>query len=135
MYTYHKKPSVYPSHAFRRIWEGGHTIFSSHYIGEGFDLSCGDHVSPRKPSPYPTLQFGAVGVYVLVLQDALLTLGFDCMALDGYWGIHTEHALNLFSDTFSLPYNQMVDEVLWRQLLFRACGAGNKKYARNKNKD
>ncbi|MBQ3055005.1 MAG: hypothetical protein IJC88_02765 [Oscillospiraceae bacterium] len=134
MNHYHKNPSTRVTHAFRRIWEGGHTIFSSHYIGEGFDLSDGHHLSPYSPLPYPDLQYGAVGVPVLVLQDALFTLGFDCMALDGYWGVHTEHALKEFAASFFVPYHGIVDEFFWRQLLFFACGS-DKNILRKKNKD
>ena len=128
MHTYHKDPSIRLTHSFRRIGEGGHTIFSSHYIGEGFDITHGRHLSLHTPRPYPELQRGAIGVHVLVLQDALLTLGFDCMALDGYWGIQTEYAIREFSDAHSLPYKQIVDELFWRQLLFHACGFGSRKY-------
>lgn len=60
------------------------------------------HMDTRSTSPacysggYPTVSTGSVGIYVLVVQDALNALGFTGSGLDGYFGSGTRNALIRF---------------------------------------
>lgn len=119
---------------FRRIFEGGHIAESMHYAGHAADVSHtpkestfpfseDGHVA-LNPSGFPELALGNLGPYVLVLQDALSTLGFCDGELDGFFGQETAKALSRFQKTYSLPESASCDRGTWRTLSFLAAGAG-----------
>jgi len=119
-----------PLHAFKRICEGGHPPQSQHYSGTAFDFpfptSAFPHISASNSSyGYPPLHLGDTGVYVLVLQDALFTLGISPCALDGFFGSLTKEALCNFQQSFFIPVTGYADELTWRKLTFHASGIGN----------
>lgn len=136
----HKQfPSLTPLHAFSRIGEGRHVCFSKHYIGEAFDLpfpvnqdcephESSFHISYTSSAAFPKIAYGSVHISVLLLQDALMTAGFDCEALDGHWGKLTERALCEFCKTHDISYNGTLTRYLWKRLLYCAAGLGIKKY-------
>ncbi len=131
-------PHISPICAFSRIGEGRHVLFSKHYTGEAFDLPCSFckeyEAHPRcfhlsvSNDPFPDIFFGCINVYVLLLQDALTSAGYDCEALDGHWGNLTEHALRRFCNEHLLSYNGTLNHIIWKQLLYHAAGSGIKKY-------
>ncbi|MBE6915930.1 MAG: peptidoglycan-binding protein [Ruminococcaceae bacterium] len=135
----HKQfPYLTPLHAFSRIGEGRHVCFSKHYTGEAFDLpfpvnrDCESHESsyhiPVSSDPFPGISHRSIDVHVLLLQDALMTAGFDCDALDGHWGDLTERALCAFCKAHRISYNGSLTHYLWKRLLYCAAGCGIKKY-------
>lgn len=138
----HKRlPFLSPLHAFSRIGEGRHACFSKHYIGEAFDLPCpvsadcevherSYHISVGSSDPLPSISYGSIHICVLLLQDALITSGFDCDALDGHWGNLTERALQNFANANRIAYKGMLTPYLWKRLLYCAAGGGIKKYPR-----
>lgn len=139
MSVWKRAPNLIPCHAFCRIGEGKHICFSKHYTGEAFDIPypigttfekhCNAyHISETPSTQFPPIKFGCSNIYVLILQDALMTLGFDCAAIDGYWGKHTESAIRDFSRATSTSYSGEITPLLWKRLLFRASGCGIKKY-------
>ena len=112
---------IHVGYAFRRIWEGGHGTRSQHYAGVSFDVGqtttqahrteifnaalrtgAWGYVEPLSLTPacsgttsgYPTLRRGSRGCYVMILQDALSTLGYITgERIDGVFGVLTENAL------------------------------------------
>lgn len=73
---------------------------------------------------YPSLSPGSVGVYVIVLQDALYTIGITGSALDGFYGPLTERSVRVFQQFNGLPATGVTDQATWRQLTSLAAGAG-----------
>lgn len=53
---------------------------------------------------------------VLTLQNALSTLGFDCGAIDGIFGAHTELALRKFQTNMGLPTDGIVGAETYRAI-------------------
>ncbi|MCX8128737.1 MAG: peptidoglycan-binding protein [Clostridia bacterium] len=87
------------------------------------------HVDKRTGVPacgagFPTLAQGSVGVYVLVLQDALNAVGFPGAGLDGYFGPGTRDALMGFQRTQGLTTDGVAGCATWRALTSRAVGIG-----------
>ncbi len=126
--------NIYPQAAFRRIAEGGHTAESMHYAGLAADTSqfCHDHNFPFQEgnhvalssAGYPEVNQGDIGLFVLVLQDALASLGFKEGELDGFFGRETKKALSCFCNSFGLPESNGCNHDLWKLLAFQAAGCG-----------
>ena len=128
------KGKIHAKAVFRRIFEGGYIAESMHYAGLAADVThvpmhcifpfTEDNHIALNPAGYPELALGNLGPYVLVLQDALSTLGFCGGELDGFFGSETAKALLKFKNTFKLPNSSICDRVTWRTLCFLAAGAG-----------
>ncbi len=128
------KGKIHAKSVFRRIFEGGHIAESMHYAGLAADVT---HIPKHCTFPFtednhvalsaagfPELTLGSIGTYVLVLQDALSTLGFSEGELDGFFGPQTAKALSKFKNAYKLPSNSTCDRTAWRTLCFLAAGAG-----------
>ncbi len=126
---------IHPQRVFRRIWEGGHISESMHYAGiaadaenipnsHNFPFFEQGHVSLH-PWTYPDISFGEIGLFVLVMQDALSALGFCEGELDGFFGPCTLRALTNFRHLYKLnSSNNICDRATWQALTFHACGCG-----------
>ena len=125
---------IHAGFVFRRIWEGGCISESMHDAGLAadtvsdntsgiFPFSSGNHVS-LSPWGYPDVSFGDIGLYVLVMQDALSSLGFTEGELDGIFGPRTLSALTRFRHLHGLKTGNICDRQTWRTLTFHACGCG-----------
>lgn len=132
---------------FRRIFEGGHTAQSMHYAGLAADLrqkACGTHFPfcdqnhiSLLPPVFPDISFGDIGLFVLVLQDALATLNFTKAFPDGFFGRETLRALTAFCHAHNIPFshdNKTCTQPLWRKLSFLAAGKGPSPYVHYINK-
>ncbi len=118
---------------FRRISEGGHIQQSMHYAGIAAKISESSgatfpfcdrkHVS-LLPAGYPNLFPGDIGHFVFVMQDALISLGFDKCSLDGFFGPRTKEALLSFKNTCHLPATPFFDSDTIDRLTFFAAGSG-----------
>ncbi|MCL2545716.1 MAG: peptidoglycan-binding protein [Oscillospiraceae bacterium] len=75
---------------------------------------------------YPTVRQGSRGVYVLVLQDALTTLGFTGSALDGVFGPRTDGMVREFQRQFGLVADGIVGCNTWRAVTMRTVGIGQR---------
>lgn len=128
------KGQIRPEFVFRRIWEGGYICESMHYAGlaadtlsdsnrDIFPFTSQNHVS-LFPYGYPDLSFGDIGLFVLVMQDALSALGFTEGELDGFFGPRTLSALTRFRHLYGLAPGSACDRQTWRALTFHACGCG-----------
>ncbi len=79
---------------------------------------------PACGAGFPVLRNGSVGVYVLVLQDALNALGFTGGGLDGYFGPSTRRAVINFQRSQGLGADGIVGCATWQQLTKKAVGIG-----------
>lgn len=73
---------------------------------------------------YPTLRQGNRGVYVLILQDGLNTLGYNTNGLDGVFGRGTENAIKKFQSGRGLTADGVVGCQTWRTLQQEVIGNG-----------
>ncbi|MCL2107248.1 MAG: peptidoglycan-binding protein [Oscillospiraceae bacterium] len=78
---------------------------------------------------YPLTRRGSVGVYVLILQDALNIVTRAGLGLDGMFGVATEDAVGFFQATRGLTADGIVGCVTWQLLTNSAVGAGFSPYA------
>ncbi len=67
---------------------------------------------------------GSRGVYVLVLQDGLNTLGFRTGGLDGIFGAQTKRAVQLYQSRFGLTVDGIVGCNTWRSIQEDVVGMG-----------
>ena len=127
-------------YAFRRIWEGGHGTRSQHYAGVAFDVGQSlsqtptwVHFDRRYGTPacrgttagYPTLRRGSRGCYVMVLQDALSTLGYQTgTRIDGLFGSKTEEALRGYQRRTSLSVDGVCGCNSWKKISTAVLGVG-----------
>ncbi len=80
------------------------------------------HTDTRDPTPacptggYPVVKIGNKGVYVLVLQDALNTLGYNAGNIDGIFGENTKNAVIRFQKDKNLTADGIVGCNTWREL-------------------
>lgn len=80
------------------------------------------HVDSRLEPPacprggYPLVKDGDKGVYVLVLQDALNTLGYNAGNIDGIFGNKTKHAVIRFQKAKGLSQDGIVGCNTWTAL-------------------
>ena len=75
-------------------------------------------------SGYPLTQFGSRGIYVLVAQDALNTLGFDTGELDGIFGNKTRSAVIGYQANNGLSQDGKIGNITWRSLMNEVVGNG-----------
>ena len=80
--------------------------------------------SPACSAGYPLIRNGSVGVYVLVLQDALNALGYTTRTLDGYFGGNTTNALVAFQRANGLSADGICGCNTWRRITNSVVGIG-----------
>lgn len=73
---------------------------------------------------YPVLREGSRGVYVLILQDSLNTLGFDTNGLDGIFGPGTKNAVINYQSGRRLGTDGVIGCQTWRTLQQEVVGNG-----------
>ena len=73
---------------------------------------------------YPALRLGSKGVYVLILQDALNSLGYTGSGLDGVFGPGTQGAVARFQRDRGLTPDGFVGCATWQALTNEATGIG-----------
>ena len=99
-------------YAFRRIWEGGH----------------GTPACSGTTAGYPTLRRGSRGCYVMILQDALSTLGYQTGSrIDGIFGARTEQALRGYQKRTSLRVDGVCGCDSWKKISTAVIGIGRTK--------
>lgn len=75
---------------------------------------------------YPQVRFGSKGVYVLILQDGLNTLGFTTGGLDGVFGNKTLNAVTRFQSSRGLKIDGIVGCNTWKSIQNEVVGIGRK---------
>jgi murein L,D-transpeptidase YcbB/YkuD len=74
---------------------------------------------------YPLVRQGSRGVYVLVAQDGLNTLGFRTGGLDGVFGAQTRNAVINYQRSRGLTADGIVGCNTWRSLQEDVVGRGS----------
>lgn len=67
---------------------------------------------------YPAVRFGSIGAYVLILQDALNTLGHNTGGIDGIFGNATTNAVIAFQRNNNLSADGIVGCLTWSTLMY-----------------
>ena len=88
-----------------------------HFDKRSFPPACGT-------GGYPLIRNGSKGVYVLIAQDGLNTLGFSAGSLDGVFGQNTRNAVIRFQNSVGLTADGIIGCNTWRALQERAVGVG-----------
>ena len=82
----------------------------------------------RGKSASPTLRRGSRGCYVMILQDALSTLGYQTGSrIDGIFGARTEEALKGFQRRTSLRVDGVCGCNSWKKISTAVIGVGRTK--------
>ena len=83
---------------------------------------------PRHHSGLPTLRRGSRGCYVMILQDALSTLGYQTgNRIDGLFGTRTEEALRGYQRRTSLAVDGVCGCNTWKKITTAVIGVGRTK--------
>lgn len=75
---------------------------------------------------YPLISSGSKGVYVLIAQDELNTLGYAAGSLDGIFGNNTRNAVIRYQRAKGLTADGIVGCNTWKSLQSDAVGIGRK---------
>lgn len=75
-------------------------------------------------SGYPLTQQGSKGIYVLIAQDALQTLGFDTGGLDGVFGAKTKTSVITYQANNGLSQDGKIGNITWNSLMSEVVGRG-----------
>lgn len=73
---------------------------------------------------FPQVKRGSVGMYTLIAQDDLNTLGFSTGSLDGIFGANTENAVRRYQTSRGLASDGIVGCNTWRSLQENVVGTG-----------
>ena len=73
---------------------------------------------------FPQVKRGSVGMYTLILQDDLNTLGFPTQGLDGIFGANTQSAVKKYQSSRGLTADGIVGCNTWRSLQENVVGTG-----------
>lgn len=73
---------------------------------------------------YPTVRYGTRGVYVMILQDALNTLGYNAGNIDGIFGNNTLNATRSYQRANGLSSDGICGCGTWSSITARANGVG-----------
>lgn len=76
-------------------------------------------------SGYPLVRQGSKGVYVCILQDALINLGYNTGGLDGVFGARTTSSVRSYQSSRGLTADGIVGTNTWRTLMTEVVGMGS----------
>lgn len=76
-------------------------------------------------SGYPLVRQGSRGVYVCILQDALINLGYNTGGLDGVFGARTLASVREYQSSRGLSVDGLVGTNTWRTLMTEVVGMGS----------
>ena len=93
-----------------------------------FDRRYGKPACRSTTAGYPTLRRGSRGCYVMILQDALSTLGYQTGSrIDGLFGTRTEEALRGYQRRTSLTVDGVCGCNSWKKITTAVIGIGRTK--------
>jgi hypothetical protein len=93
-----------------------------------FDRRYGTPACRGTTAGFPTLRRGSRGCYVMVLQDALSTLGYQTGSrIDGVFGARTEEALRGYQRRTSLSVDGVCGCNSWKKISTAVLGVGRTK--------
>jgi len=88
------------------------------------------HFDKRRGTPacatggYPIIRNGSRGVYVMIAQDNLNTLGYRTGGLDGIFGTETTNATRAYQQKVGLAVDGIIGCNTWRSLQEAVVGTG-----------
>lgn len=88
-----------------------------------FDLRYG---TPACSAGYPSLKYQSKGNYVLILQDALNTLGYKTGGLDGIFGNKTRSAVGSYQVRYNISKTSSMNCSTWQSITKKVRGIGRK---------
>ena len=95
------------------------------YVEPAADTPRWVHFDERQViSGYPTVRRGSRGVYVCVLQDSLMALGYNTGGLDGVFGPQTYRAVVAYQRSVGLAADGIIGCNTWRSLQESVVGTG-----------
>ena len=95
------------------------------YVEPAVDTPRWVHFDERQvASGYPIVRNGSRGVYVCILQDSLMTLGYNTGGLDGVFGTNTYNSVRNFQSTRGLVVDGVVGVNTWNRLMTEVVGNG-----------
>ena len=90
-----------------------------------FDRRYGTPACQGTTAGYPTVRRGSRGCYVMILQDALSTLGYPTgTKIDGIFGSRTESALRAYQRQAGLSVDGICGCSSWKQISSAVLGIG-----------
>ncbi|MBQ7859995.1 MAG: peptidoglycan-binding protein [Faecalibacterium sp.] len=90
-----------------------------------FDRRYGTPACSGTTSGYPTLRRGSRSTYVMILQDALSTMGYDTGSrIDGIFGARTESAVRGYQRRTGLTADGICGCNTWKKLSTSVLGVG-----------
>ena len=96
------------------------------YVEPAADTPRWVHFDERQvASGYPLVRQGSRGVYVCILQDALINLGYNTGGLDGVFGARTLSSVRNYQSTRGLTVDGLVGINTWRTLMTEVVGMGS----------
>ena len=122
--------------ARRRIWNAANNTGAWGYVEPlsmtptwvHFDRRYGVPACSGTTAGYPTLRRGSRGCYVMILQDALSTLGYQTGSrIDGVFGARTEEALRGYQRRTSLSVDGVCGCNSWKKISTAVLGVGRTK--------
>ena len=120
----------------KKIWTAAKNTGAWGYVEPLSQTPTWVHMDRRYGTPtcsgttagYPTLRRGSRGCYVMILQDALSTLGYQTGSrIDGIFGARTEEALKGFQRRTSLHVDGVCGCSSWKKISTAVIGVGRTK--------
>ena len=95
------------------------------YVESAVDTPRWVHFDDRwVASGYPLTRQGSRGIYVLIAQDCLITLGYTTGGLDGIFGSRTNSAVRQYQARKGLAVDGIIGNNTWRALMTDVVGKG-----------
>ena len=102
--------SILPDYWVKRLQEECNKQGFSNQIEDGI-------VGTNTLKGCPTLKKGATGNITKLLQEKLVSLGYNTNGIDGIFGVGTEKAVICFQKAYGLVADGIVGQNTWRKLL------------------
>ena len=119
--TQAERTALYNSAVNSKVWS---------YVEPRSDTPTWVHFDKRYGTPacssggYPLIRKGSRGVYVLIAQDGLNTLGYTTGGLDGIFGDKTYNSVLAYQKRVGLTADGIIGCNTWRSLQNAVVGTG-----------
>ena len=114
----------------RALWNSANSSGVWSYVEPISQTPTWVHFDDRSGRPacssggYPLIKQGSKGVYVLIAQDDLNTLGYSTGGLDGIFGIQTYNSVRRYQSSRGLTIDGIIGCNTWRSLQENVVGTG-----------
>lgn len=100
----------------QKTLEYGHMLSLLLLLQHGYILTKELYHQLVRVGGFPQVKRGSVGMYTLIAQDDLNTLGFSTGSLDGIFGANTEKAVKRYQTSRGLASDGIIGCNTWRSL-------------------